>query len=237
MIVLGATLDDHVQRRRPARRRSTRRLGRMPTRLRRCCGCRWRTRCGTASAPASRSRCSRSSSSRSSSARPRPGRSCTPSTTSTTFGGGFDVRATTSPAARSSTCAAALARVPGLDAGRLHVVSSQSSLPVKARQLGTSGEAKSRTSCTAPTARSSSTRPTGSRHGAGLRLGGGGLARAARRSPNLAVVDSARRAAQGELELRRRRRSSSCSGFYLEDKTFAPSRSTCATRRPAGSCA
>ena len=110
-----------------------------PRRSPRSCGCRWPIRSRAASGPAPRSRCSRSSSSRSSPA-PRPtGRSCRPpSTTSTTFGGGFDVRAGHVGAApRSPTCAAALRERPGLAADDYPVVASQSVLAVEARQLGT----------------------------------------------------------------------------------------------------
>jgi putative ABC transport system permease protein len=54
------------------------------------------------------------------------------------FGGGFDVRATASPSSPVSDMNAALARTPGLRASDFTVVSSQSVLPVQARQLGTS---------------------------------------------------------------------------------------------------
>ena len=87
-------LGDRLQRR-PAARRGDGVLGRIEGARAACCGCRWRTRSGAASAPARRSRCSRSSSSRSSPGRRRPARSRPRSTTSTTFGGGFQVRAGT----------------------------------------------------------------------------------------------------------------------------------------------
>jgi putative ABC transport system permease protein len=55
------------------------------------------------------------------------------------FGGGFDVRTTTSPASPIPDLRSAIARSgrPGLDAANLSVVSDQSMLPVKARQVGT----------------------------------------------------------------------------------------------------
>jgi putative ABC transport system permease protein len=52
------------------------------------------------------------------------------------FGGGFDIRATTSPAQPIVNMPAAVARVPGLSRGDFTVISSESTLPVKARQLG-----------------------------------------------------------------------------------------------------
>jgi putative ABC transport system permease protein len=52
------------------------------------------------------------------------------------FGGGFDVRATSSPAQPIVNMPAAVARTPGLDRRDFTVISSESSLPVKARQLG-----------------------------------------------------------------------------------------------------
>jgi putative ABC transport system permease protein len=50
------------------------------------------------------------------------------------FGGGFDVRASVSPASPIVDMRAALARAPGLNAAGFRIVSSQSVLPVKARQ-------------------------------------------------------------------------------------------------------
>jgi putative ABC transport system permease protein len=60
------------------------------------------------------------------------------------FGGGFDVRATTSPASPIPDLRAAIARSGrrGLSAANLSVVSDQSMLPVKARQVGTSRPAE-----------------------------------------------------------------------------------------------
>ena len=53
-----------------------------------------------------------------------------------TFGGGFDVRATTAPASPIPDMAAALKRAPGINPADFRYVSSQSFLPVKARQAG-----------------------------------------------------------------------------------------------------
>ncbi|HZE05172.1 MAG TPA: FtsX-like permease family protein, partial [Solirubrobacteraceae bacterium] len=52
------------------------------------------------------------------------------------FGGGFDVRATTAPASPIRDMSAALKSAPGIDAANFRYVSSQSFLPVKARQVG-----------------------------------------------------------------------------------------------------
>jgi len=59
------------------------------------------------------------------------------------FGGGFAVRATTSSASPVRDLRAAIARAPGLRAADFRVVSSQSVLPVKARQTNAPGAAES----------------------------------------------------------------------------------------------
>jgi len=56
------------------------------------------------------------------------------------FGGGFDVRASASPASPVTNMPAALATAPGLRPSDFRVVSSQSVLPVKARQTGSSAK-------------------------------------------------------------------------------------------------
>jgi putative ABC transport system permease protein len=60
-----------------------------------------------------------------------------------TFGGGFDIRATTAPASPVSNMRSALAQVPGIRASDFRVVSNQSVLPIKAHQVGTPGGAES----------------------------------------------------------------------------------------------
>jgi putative ABC transport system permease protein len=52
------------------------------------------------------------------------------------FGGGFEVRATTAPASPIRDISAALKSAPGTNAANFRYVSSQSFLPVKARQVG-----------------------------------------------------------------------------------------------------
>jgi putative ABC transport system permease protein len=54
-----------------------------------------------------------------------------------TFGGGFDVRASTSPAAPVGDMRAAIARTPSVRPQQFETVASQSLLPADARQLGT----------------------------------------------------------------------------------------------------
>jgi putative ABC transport system permease protein len=57
-----------------------------------------------------------------------------------TYGGGFDIRATVAPASSIPDMRAALRHAPGLDPAAVRAVSSQSFLPVKARQAGASGK-------------------------------------------------------------------------------------------------
>jgi len=60
-----------------------------------------------------------------------------------TFSGGFDVTATVSPATPIANMAARLRQTAGLDVHEFGAVASISSLPVKARQVGVGGGAKS----------------------------------------------------------------------------------------------
>jgi putative ABC transport system permease protein len=52
------------------------------------------------------------------------------------FGGGFEIRGTTAPASPIRDMSAALKHAPGIDAAQFRYVSSQSFLPVRARQAG-----------------------------------------------------------------------------------------------------
>jgi putative ABC transport system permease protein len=56
------------------------------------------------------------------------------------FGGGFDIRATSSPAQPIVNMPAAVARTAGLNRSDFTAISSESSLPVKARQVGVAGK-------------------------------------------------------------------------------------------------
>ena len=59
-----------------------------------------------------------------------------------TYGGGFDIRATVAPTSPIPDMRTALRHAPGIDPADFRVVSAQSFLPVKARQVGVSGDAK-----------------------------------------------------------------------------------------------
>jgi putative ABC transport system permease protein len=140
------------------------------------------------------------------------------------FGGGFDVRATSSPAQPIVNMPAAVARTPGLKRSDFTVISSESTLPVKARQLGVSGAEESYVVNGADDAFLTHTT-----YKLAARARGYGSSaavwRAVRDRPNLAVVDPLvvpRRenwnfAPPPDFRLK---------GFYLEDETFAPVKMT-----------
>jgi putative ABC transport system permease protein len=139
-----------------------------------------------------------------------------------TFGGGFDVRATTSPAQPIVNMRSALAGTLGADPQDFSVVSSESSLPVKARQLGVGAKDESYVVNGADAAFLSHTT-----YGLAAHARGYGSAeavwRAVRTRPNLAVVDQfvvPRKANWGFAMAPKFR----IQGFYLEDKTFDPVR-------------
>ena len=135
-----------------------------------------------------------------------------------TFGGGFDVRATTSPASPITDMRTALARAPGLRATDFRIVSSQSVLPVKANQVGYNPE-----NYTVHGLDKAFLRHTTYGFAAMARGYGSATAvwRALRMHPSLAVVDALvvpHRAnwnfgAFSKFGLH---------GFYVEDKTFRP---------------
>jgi putative ABC transport system permease protein len=136
------------------------------------------------------------------------------------FGGGFDIRATASPASPVPDMPNALRYAHGVDPGDFRVVASVSDLPVDANQVGTG--AKPETYVVHGADRAYLTNTTFS---LAARANGYGsdqeVWRAIRDGKNLAVVDAfvvPRRANWGfgpppAFHL---------SGFYLEDKTFAP---------------
>jgi putative ABC transport system permease protein len=136
------------------------------------------------------------------------------------FGGGFDVRATSSPSAPIPNMRTALARAPGPRASDFRVVSSISSLPVKARQLGTGAQAESYTVNGADAAFLGHTT-----YGLAIRARGydsnAAIWRALREHRNLAVVDQfvvPRKANWGFGMLPKFQ----LHGFYIEDTSFAP---------------
>jgi putative ABC transport system permease protein len=137
------------------------------------------------------------------------------------FGGGFDVRASTSSAAPIGDMQGALARAPGLNPRDFRYVSSESTLPVKVRQLGTGTEEKSYWVNGGDSAFFAHTTYRLAAHARGY-ASTGQVWRALRTHRDLAVVDQyvvPRKAKWGapsaELQL---------SGFYLEDRTFTPVR-------------
>jgi putative ABC transport system permease protein len=136
------------------------------------------------------------------------------------FGGGFDVRATSSPAQPIVNMPAAVARTPGLKRGDFTAISSESTLPVKARQLGVGAKEESYVLNGADEAFLSHTTYKLAALGRGY---GSSKAvwSALRTHPNLAVVDQfvvPRKenwnfAIMPKFQLQ---------GFYLEDETFDP---------------
>ena len=202
MIVRRRELDAHVQRRSAARRRSRGRWA-GSARSRPCCGCRWRIRFATASAPASRWRCSPWSCSRSS----------TGATTTTsfvngvndlgTYGGGFDIRATVAPTRPIPDMRAALRQAPGIDPADFRVVSAQSFMPVKVRQVGVRAGSPRTTPFAGSTRRSSPTRPTASPRAPTATRPTPQVWRAMNAPRRARGRRRSRRAAQVELQLRR----------------------------------
>ena len=136
------------------------------------------------------------------------------------FGGGFDVRATASPAAPITDMHAALARAPGLRPADFRVVASESTLAVKARQTGTTAIAETYAVHGVDTPFLQNTTYQFSAKATGYPTSAA-VWRALRTQPGLAVVDpfvAPRKsnynfAAPPKFHLR---------GFYVEDKTFAP---------------
>ena len=136
------------------------------------------------------------------------------------FGGGFDVRATTSPAQPIVNMPAAVARTPGLSRDDFTVISSESTLPVKARQVGAGAKEESYVVNGADDAFLEHTTYTLAARARGY---GSNAAvwKAIRTEPNLAVVDS-------QVAPRRENWNFApppdfrLQGFYLEDEVFDP---------------
>jgi putative ABC transport system permease protein len=137
------------------------------------------------------------------------------------FGGGFDVRATSSPAQPIVNMPAAIRRA-GFDPSAFRVVSSESSLPVKAHQLGVGAKDESYTVNGADSAFLSHTTYRLAAHAKGY-ASSAGVWRAIRTKPNLAVVDQfvVPRKANWSLGMVPKFQ---LHGFYLEDETFDPVR-------------
>ena len=136
------------------------------------------------------------------------------------YGGGFDIRATTSSANPVGDMRSALNGARGIDPRNFRVVSSQSFLPVKARQVGPGGTAENYVARGLDNAFLEHTTYGMAAMANGYRSPAA-VWRALREHPGLAVVDPTivpRRsnfnfAVTGKFHLR---------GFYLEDKHFKP---------------
>jgi putative ABC transport system permease protein len=135
------------------------------------------------------------------------------------FGGGFDIRATTSPSAPIVDMRAALARTPTLRRDDFRVVSSESTLPVKARQLGTNAKDESYLVHGADAAFLDHTTYRLAARARGY-ASPAAVWRALREEPGLAVVDQ--HAVQRKANWGAPLATFHLRGFYLEDKTFAP---------------
>ena len=140
------------------------------------------------------------------------------------FGGGFDIRATSSPAEPIVNMPAAVARTPGLKRGDFTVISSQSTLPVKARQVGAGAKEESYVVNGADDAFLSHTTYKLAAHARGYGSSAD-VWNAIRTSPNLAVVD--------QFAVQRRENWNfapppdfQLKGFYLEDEVFEPVKMT-----------
>jgi putative ABC transport system permease protein len=136
------------------------------------------------------------------------------------YGGGFDVRSSVSPAAPVGDMHAALRHAPGLDPRDFRVVSSQSSLPVKANQAGAKSEDYLVRGL-------DSAFLTHTSYGLAARARGYGSTPAVWRAlatrRGLAIVDATivpRRATFAGAVVPKFQ----LHGFYLEDKTFTPLR-------------
>jgi putative ABC transport system permease protein len=135
------------------------------------------------------------------------------------FGGGFDVRATTSPAAPILDMWNGVDRLQGMKRSDFRVVSSLSSLPIKARQVGVRSGEESYLVNGADAAFLDNTT-----YGLAARATGyatnASVWRAVRDRRNLAVVDqfTVERRANWGTQIAKFH----LTGFYLEDKTFTP---------------
>jgi putative ABC transport system permease protein len=137
------------------------------------------------------------------------------------FGGGFDVRASTSAATPIDDMRGALARARGVRAADVRTVASQSLLPVDARQSGSGRAAEAyplRGLDDAFLARTT--------FGLGAMARGYGSARevwtAMLRHPNLAVIDSFVVPRRDQFGFSATSAKFRVSGFFFDDATFAP---------------
>jgi putative ABC transport system permease protein len=141
------------------------------------------------------------------------------------FGGGFDIRATSSPAQPIANMSAAIARTPGLKRSDFTTVSSESSLPVKARQLGVGAKEESYVVYGADNAFLRHTTYGLAAHAYGY---GSSAAvwNAVRTHKNLAIVDSQVVPRKANWSFAVPQTKFRLTGFYLEDKRFRPVKMT-----------
>jgi len=140
------------------------------------------------------------------------------------FGGGFDIRATSSPAQPIVNMPAAVTRTPRLKRSDFTAISSESTLPVKARQLGAGAKEESYVVNGADDAFLTHNTYKLAAHARGYGSSSD-VWHALRDHPNLAVVD--------QLVVPRRENWNfapppdfQLTGFYLEDEVFEPVRMT-----------
>jgi putative ABC transport system permease protein len=141
------------------------------------------------------------------------------------FGGGFDIRATSSPAQPIANMSAAVARTPGLKRADFTTISSESSLPVKARQLGVGAKEESYVVYGADNAFLRHTTYGLAAHAYGY---GSSAAvwNAVRTHKNLAIVDSQVVPRKANWSFAVPQTKFRLTGFYLEDKRFHPVKMT-----------
>ena len=141
------------------------------------------------------------------------------------FGGGFDIRATSSPAQPIANMPAAIARTAGLKRSDFSVISSESSLPVKARQLGVNGKEESYLVNGADDAFLSHTTYRLAAHAYGY-SSSAAVWNAVRTQKNLAIVDQWVVARKANWNFGVPPTKFRLKGFYLEDELFHPVKMT-----------
>ncbi len=136
------------------------------------------------------------------------------------YSGGFDIRATTAPASPVTNMSAALQHAPGVNAADFRYVSSQSFLPVRARQVG-----RSHPGADYVVRGLDSVFLQHTTYGMAAMANGYGSAaavwQAVRLHPGLAVIDAMIAPRRGSFGFGPRP-DLKLSGFYVEDKHFSP---------------
>jgi putative ABC transport system permease protein len=136
------------------------------------------------------------------------------------FGGGFDVRATTAPSSPVANMSAALQHTPGINPADFRYVSSQSFLPVRARQRGP-GHASADYVVRGLDPAFLEHTTYGMAAMADGYKSAPAVWQAVRTQPNLAVIDAAVAPRRGGFNFGPAPKLK-ITGFYLEDKHFAP---------------